>query len=160
MTQGIRDNEPDARVVYADIIDLPHWQSPTRKHMSLYDRAAQFSPFAALTGYDDMITEEARETGTRQEQDLELVNRKLERISAAITAGKHPDVILIVFVPDEKKDGGQYTEVSGNVKQVDAIRKEIVLFAGDGNPEETKIAIKNIHDIHGEMVDYLDDMVL
>ena len=65
MAKGITEKEPDPRIVYADIIDLPHHQSPTRPHMSLYDRAAQFAPFAALTGYDDMIVEEVRETDTR-----------------------------------------------------------------------------------------------
>ena len=50
MTKGIGENEPDPRIIYADIIDLPHWQSPTRPHMNLHDRAAQFAPFAALTG--------------------------------------------------------------------------------------------------------------
>lgn len=60
MAKGIINKEPDPRIVYADIIDLPHHQSSTHPHMSLYDRAAQFAPFAALTGYDDMITEEAR----------------------------------------------------------------------------------------------------
>ena len=63
MAKGIKSNEPDARVVYADIIRLPHWQSPTRTPMSAYERVAQFSPFAALTGYEDMIDEEAREVG-------------------------------------------------------------------------------------------------
>ena len=62
MAKGIINKEPDPRIVYADIIDLPHHQSTTHPHMSLYDRAAQFAPFAALTGYDDMITEEARKT--------------------------------------------------------------------------------------------------
>jgi len=60
MSEKKHSNEKDARVVYADIIDMPHWTSPTRPHMSLYDRAAQFSPFAALSGYDDMVAEEAR----------------------------------------------------------------------------------------------------
>ena len=60
MAKRIINKEPDPRIVYADIIDLPHHQSSTHPHMSLYDRAAQFAPFAALTGYDDMITEEAR----------------------------------------------------------------------------------------------------
>ena len=63
MTKGLRNGEPDARQVYADIIDLPHWQSQKRPHMGALERAAQFSPFAALTGYEDMIDEEAREVG-------------------------------------------------------------------------------------------------
>ncbi|MBR2696311.1 MAG: hypothetical protein IKE48_02260, partial [Parasporobacterium sp.] len=60
----------DVRILYGDIIDLPQHQSSVHPHMSLYDRAAQFAPFAALTGYDDMITEEARETGLRLAQNL------------------------------------------------------------------------------------------
>ncbi|HRR77751.1 MAG TPA: hypothetical protein P5191_13230, partial [Ruminococcus sp.] len=63
MTEGIKRDEPNAREVYADIIDLPHWQSDKHEHMSPLERAAQFSPFAALTGYEDMIDEEAREVG-------------------------------------------------------------------------------------------------
>jgi len=57
-----RENEPDPRIVYKDIIDMPHHQSLTHPHMSLYDRAAQFAPFAALTGYEDMINEEAQKS--------------------------------------------------------------------------------------------------
>ena len=55
MAKGITEKEPDPRIVYADIIDLPHHQSPTRPRMSLYARSAQFAPFAALSGYDEMI---------------------------------------------------------------------------------------------------------
>ena len=58
MTRRIK--EPDPRIVYADIIDHPHWQSPTRPHMSLYDRAAQFAPFAALTGFDSQINDASK----------------------------------------------------------------------------------------------------
>ena len=62
MTKGITEQEPDPREVYGDIIDLPHWQSPTRPRMSLYDRAAQFAPYKTLSGYEDMVQEEARRT--------------------------------------------------------------------------------------------------
>ena len=60
MTKGLKNGEPNGREVYPDIIDHPHWQSPTRPHMSLYDRAAQFAPFDALSGYMDMVREEQR----------------------------------------------------------------------------------------------------
>ena len=60
MAKGITGKEPDPREVYKGIIDHPHWESPTHPPMSLYDRAAQFAPFAALAGYEDMICEEAR----------------------------------------------------------------------------------------------------
>ena len=59
MTKGITNKEPDPEIVYADIFKHQHWQSSTRPHMSLYDRAAQFAPFAALKGYEDMVNEEA-----------------------------------------------------------------------------------------------------
>ena len=67
MAKGIKNNEPDARLVYADIIALPHWQSPTRTPMSEYERAAQFSCFNALAGYEDMVGEEARVVDTQEE---------------------------------------------------------------------------------------------
>ncbi len=57
MDQYNNKNEKDARIIYSQIIDHPHWQSPTREHMSLYDRSAQFAPFAALSGFDDMISD-------------------------------------------------------------------------------------------------------
>ena len=60
MTKGITEKEADPRIIYADIIDLPHWRSPTRPHMSLYERAAQFASYKALSGYEDMIAEEVR----------------------------------------------------------------------------------------------------
>ncbi len=68
MAKGITGKEPDPEIIYADIIDLPHHQSNAHPHMSLYDRAAQFAPFSALTGYKEMIDEEARLTEARVEQ--------------------------------------------------------------------------------------------
>ena len=65
MAKGLKDGEPNGRDVYPDIIDHPHHQSPTRPHMSLYDRAAQFAAFDALAGYTDMVKEEQRETDTQ-----------------------------------------------------------------------------------------------
>lgn len=59
MTQGINGNEPDPRILYADIIELPHHQSESRPHMSMHERAAQFSPFSALSGFEEMISEES-----------------------------------------------------------------------------------------------------
>ncbi|SDI79377.1 hypothetical protein SAMN05421493_12819 [Pseudobutyrivibrio sp. 49] len=62
MNKKTKKREPEARRIYGDIIDMPHHQSKTHPHMSLYDRAAQFAPFAALTGYEDMINEEINQT--------------------------------------------------------------------------------------------------
>ena len=173
MTKGIIEKEPDPRVVYADIIDRPHWQSPTRPHMSLYDRAAQFAPFAALTGYDDMIVEEARETDTRVDLEgweLEQLNQKLTLIADVLEDGNKPHLTFTVFVPDEKKAGGKYVEVTDTVKRIDATARKVVLMS-----EKDAIGLKKdatgykscgsnktidfdrIVAIHGDLVDYMDD---
>ena len=62
-------NKQDARTEYSDIIDRPRWESPVHPHMSLYDRAAQFMPFAALTGYDDMIAKETERVNAKDEYE-------------------------------------------------------------------------------------------
>ena len=67
MTKGITGREQDPREVYGDIIDLPRWQSPTRPRMSLYDRAAQFAPYKTLSGYEEMVQEQARKTEAEAE---------------------------------------------------------------------------------------------
>ena len=144
--------EHSGREVYPDIIDLPHWQSPKRKHMSLYDRAAQFAPFAALSGYDDMITEEARQTGVKTEQDHEMLNRKLGMVNHLLAGGTHPTLSFTVFVPDEFKDGGEYTDVTGTVMKIDAVHKQVIL-------SEATLDISAIHDIHGSAVDELEEIL-
>ena len=71
MARGLKEGEPNGRDVYGDIIDHPHWRSPVRPPMSLQDRAAQFSPFAALTGYDAAVRETARHVDRKIELDEE-----------------------------------------------------------------------------------------
>ena len=159
MAKGIQANTPSGRAVYPDIIDLPHHQSSTHPHMSLYDRAAQFNPFAALTGYDDMIEEEIRETAEKREIEVDTLNRKIGLISSALSSGKHPFLSFTVFVPDERKAGGEYVEISGSVKKIDMMRQAVILYPeGDNSTEEVKI--EHISDIRGELVDFLDDEVL
>ena len=122
MARGITGKEPDPREVYADIIDHPHWVSPTRPQMSLYDRAAQFAPFAALTGYEDMIGEEARLVDNRielSEEEVEELNRKLGRISEAIRPGDYPRAAITYFIPDPLKAGGVYETVTERIRRVD-----------------------------------------
>ena len=111
MTKGITEKEPDPRIVYADIINMPHHQSATRPHMSLYDRAAQFAPFAALTGYDDLVKEEARYAGQQMElgeASIKLLNQKLTLIAGVIEDGTKPTVSITYFEPDTMKAGGKY----------------------------------------------------
>ena len=103
MTKGITGKEPDPREVYGDVIDHPHWESLTHPPMSLYDRAAQFSPFAALSGYDDMIDEEVRMVDNRielSEEEMEELNRKLSQIDETISSGIRPLITVTYFVPD------------------------------------------------------------
>lgn len=124
---------------YDDIINLPHHQSPTRPRMPMIDRAFQFSPFSALTGYDDAINETERLVDERIELDedsVAMLNEKLKLLRRR--ADKNPLVMITYFVPDIRKDGGKYITVTGNVRQIDEYKKAIIL------QDETKIPIYEI----------------
>ena len=157
MTQGITQQEPDPRVKYADIIDLPHWQSPKHPHMSLYDRAAQFSSYKALSGYEDMIAEEARITDREiglEEHGLEVLNRKLARITELLVEGEFPSLTFTVFVPDETKAGGRYVEVTDRVKRIDTAASAVVLMSKrERSGIRESIPFERIIAIRGEAVD-------
>lgn len=130
-----------ARNVYADIIDLPHHQSATRKHMPLYDRAAQFAPFAALSGFDDMVNEEARLTDSRielSESEIDVINGVITEISAIIENGGHPAATVVYFKPDLHKDGGKYERLTGILKRIDPLEKKLI-FYGSENIEDKRI---------------------
>ncbi len=131
---------------YSDIIDMPHHVSKDRPHLSMHQRAAQFSPFAALVGYEDVIEETTRQTDTKRELDetekAEL-DRKLSVIAAHLT--EKPIVVIEYFVPDKTKTGGEYVFKSGTVAKILQVQKKIVL--GD----ETEIRIEDIADISGEL---------
>ena len=132
MTKGVTEKEPDPREVYREIIDRPHWESPKHPRMSKYDRAAQFASYKALTGYEDMIAEEARLTDREirlEEHELGILNRKLTAIAEKTAAGESPFVIVSVFVPDGAKEGGSYAEVADPVKRVDPTARTVVLAA-------------------------------
>ena len=159
-TQGIIKKEPDPCVVYADIIDHPHWQSPTRKHMSLYDRAAQFSAFDALAGYSDMVVEEARLTDTQvelSEGELDVLNQKISAVADAIAQGDHPTIAVTFFVPDTFKAGGSYEKYTGSVKKVDAVYGKIVFYADNGILDGKIVLINSIQDISGEYIETISD---
>ena len=112
---------------YKDIINLPHHVSKTRNPMSLYNRAAQFAPFAALTGYDDAIKEIARLTEQKIELSDELKNMLNQKIKLIIENIKlQPEVVITYFVHDNKKSGGVYKTISGNVKRIDEVEKCII----------------------------------
>ena len=153
-------NAEDPSVVYADIINLPHHQSDTHPHMSLYDRAAQFAPFAALSGYDAMVAEEARYTDQQIElsdSKMELLNRKLSLLSTVLSAGEHPELTFVYFLPDRRKEGGSYTTATGVVKKVDSIRRRIVFYDDNDVSDGDSIDLGAVLEIHGELVDSLEE---
>lgn len=136
----------DCSEKYKDIIDLPHHQSKKRQRMSLIDRSAQFSPFAALTGHNDAIIETARLTDRQIELDegtKSIINEKIQMISDYLS--EKPTVTITHFEPDIKKDGGAYLNTSGTVKRIDEFEREI--FLTDGRI----ISIERISDIEGEL---------
>lgn len=113
---------------YDDIINLPHHQSKTRNHMSMEDRAAQFSPFAALTGHDDAIEETSRLTDYKMELNedaKEEVNKNLMYIYENINY--EPKAKITYFVPDEMKNGGKYVTVTGIVNKIDKYTRTIIM---------------------------------
>ena len=132
---------------YEDIINLPHHTSKKHQRMSLEARSAQFAPFAALTGYDEVLIETARLTNERIEIDETIkviIDSKLQIIKEHIK--EMPLITFMYFVPDSKKDGGKYVTVTGNVKKIDEYRNVLIL------ENKTEIPIKEIIDIKGAIV--------
>ncbi len=159
MAKGIKSNEPDARVVYADIIRLPHWQSPTRTPMSAYERAAQFSSFNALAGYEDMVGEEAREVDTQEElteTEMEILNQKINLIADVIEDGHHPILTFTYFLNDSMKQGGSYITITERVRKIDAVGKKIQLFRTVGASKSyMELDMDKIKDISGDLVGFI-----
>ena len=115
---------------YSDIIDHPHHQSPTRPHMPLHDRAAQFSPFAALVGYDAAVEEAGRLTERGIILDEDAVTRLDEIMRGLLSRQAHPEITVTSFVRDEKKEGGAYVEKTGKIKRIDTYKRSIVFTDG------------------------------
>ena len=136
---------------YDDIIHLPHPVSSKHPQMSLWDRAAQFAPFAALTGHDEAIRETARRTESFVEPD-EGQREKLDQRLRILLAGmeenprRKTEIKVTYFRPDAVKEGGAYVSVTGVVRKVDRYRRQI-LFA-DG----TTLSMENIVSIEGELL--------
>ncbi len=127
---------------YDDIIDLPRHASSTRAHMTAANRAAQFSPFAALTGYAGAISETARLTSERIELDECVKSALSDRLQVIAERMKeHPEVAITYFQPDAKKDGGAYVTVTGTAKKIDLSEKIVVMFDGALIPFDEIIGI-------------------
>ena len=136
---------------YESIKYLPHHVSDKRPHMSMHDRAAQFSPFAALTGYDDAVEETARLTDSRYElsdYELEVLNAKLNFLRENVD--DEPEITVLYFKPDDKKDGGAYLEQTGNVRKVRDYEQQIVMEDG------LIIQFSDIYDLSGDFFQNLD----
>lgn len=127
---------------YDDIMDLPHHQSDRHPYMTMLNRAAQFSPFAALVGYDTQILETARRTEQRQELDETYqaeLDEKLQWIREHLS--ERPKVAIVYFQPDEKKAGGAYLRAAGRVKKVDSVLERVIFEDG------SFVRIKDVYSI-------------
>ena len=113
---------------YDDIIALPHPEPRTHPRMSLHDRAAQFSPFAALTGHSAAIAETGRLTDSRitlDESEMARVDDALQRLRELLPQA--PAVSITYFVPDERKAGGSYQTITGAVRRIDTVNGVLLL---------------------------------
>lgn len=145
-------NQPDDPHRYDDIISLPHHVSPSHPYMPVPDRAAQFSPFAALTGYDDAIKEAARLTDEKVELDENrkaALNEKLMIVQERLN--ERPMVTITYFKPDEHKSGGTYAAFTGNVKKINRYEGAVIMLDG------TKIPLEDIIGMDGAVFAPLED---
>ena len=132
---------------YDDIINLPHHISKKHPQMSMEERAAQFAPFAALVGYEDAVEETARITTKRielNEEEKNILDMKLQMLNEQMQVQIHPNITIMSFVPDLKKDGWKYIKISGIVKRIDEYKQLIIL------DDKTEIPINEIISISGE----------
>lgn len=138
---------------YNDIINLPHYQSKKRPQMSIHDRAAQFSPFAALTGHDEAIKETARLTDKKtelSETTKTILDEKFSFIMEHIY--DQPEITVTYFIPDTLKSGGMYVDFTGCVKKYD-FHNRILHFT-----DNTEIKVDDIIEIESEIFPKVFDM--
>ena len=155
---------------YDAIIDCPHYVSQRRPHMSMIDRAAQFSPFDALEGYSDEIVETGRTTEDRielSEAQMDELNEKISLLNEICSEAAHsrhtsceiilPTATITYFVPDKeinrhsKKSGGAYVSFTGQIRRVDMTLGKIT-FQGQNGKHKT-VAITDISDIQGDFAE-------
>ena len=129
---------------YDDIINLPHHVSKKHPPMPMEDRAAQFSPFAALTGYGDAVKETARLT----DKKLEVDEEKLTKLNTEFAILKdnllsEPEVTVTYFVHDERKSGGRYVDITGKAKKIDEFERLLILDDGSRIPLDDIISLES-----------------
>ena len=136
---------------YNEIMGLPHHVSKTRPQMPMSDRAEQFAPFAALTGYDAAIKETGRLTDERIELDVEVLSALDMKYQLLMEAhDEAPEVTITYFQPDERKAGGKYVSAVGAVKKIDDFERRITMRDG------TRIPMDDVLSIDGEMFSSLE----
>lgn len=136
---------------YSDIIHFPHPVSTKHPQMPIADRAAQFSPFAALTGHDAAIKETARLTDQRLDLDEEEKARldvKLRKVQVKLT--EQPELLVTYFQADSQKSGGSYLTIKGRIKKINAYEQVLVMIDG------LQIPIGDIYEIEGEIFELYD----
>lgn len=137
---------------YEDIIELPHHVSQTHPQMSLVDRAAQFSPFAALTGHEAAIQETARLTEERielEENSKELLDEKLLILKECLK--ERPEISITYFVPDMRKKGGSYQTMTGIVHKLNGYERRLSMEDG------TEVSFSDIYAVEGAIFGILED---
>ena len=136
---------------YNEIMGLPHHVSKNRPQMPMSDRAAQFAPFAALTGYDAAIKETGRLTDERIELDVEALSALDMKYQILMEAlDEAPEVTITYFQPDERKAGGKYVSAVGAVKKIDDFERRITMQDG------TKIPMDDVLSIDGKLFSSLE----
>ena len=143
----LREDTRDARTRYADIIDRSHHVSAKRPQMDRLSRAAQFSPFAALTGYDDLIRESERDVGSRVELDEDRKAQLNDWLARLLAERPIPEAAFTYFVPDEKKEGGEYVTASGRIARYDQQERTLLLEDGTVIPAREITAIDEVNDV-------------
>ena len=141
----------NANSKYDEIINFPHHVSKTRPQMPMSDRAAQFSPFAALTGYDSAIRETGRLTDEKidlDEESLNALNVRYQMLTDALE--ERPEVRITYFKPDERKAGGAYVTTAGAVRKIDDFEQTIIMQDG------TRIPMSDVLSLEGELFSALE----
>ena len=131
---------------YEDIVNLPRPVSKKHPEPPLSERAARFAPFAAITGYEEMVLEEARVTEEKIELDecaLTMIDKRLNILQNHLS--QSPEITVTYFVPDKKKSGGAYRTITGVAKRIDPYKKLLII-----NGDE-KIQIEDIYKLEGEL---------
>lgn len=138
--------ESETKRRYDDILGLPHHVSAVHPQMSMAERAAQFSPFAALTGYGDAVRETERLTDELADLDescREDLDRKLALLQENLS--RQPEVVILYFEPDLRKAGGEYRSAEGRVKKIDIYERSLIMSDG------LRLPMEHIMQIDGEL---------